>query len=127
MRRREAIDTIVTAVLEPSRITRISGGNTTAAVTGLAVAWGGTALLISPLARGLDDPSRLPLALLGEALFWALAAGVVASVLFWEKQPLRSIWLQPFRWQSIAWGFVLVAVYYTMLFPLGEWVRRSAG
>lgn len=127
MQHREPIDTIVTAVLEQSRIARISGDNTTAALTGLAVAWGGTALLISPLARGLDDPSRLPLALVGEALFWALAAAVVASVLFWEKQPLRSLWLQPFRWQSIAWGFLLVAVYYTMLFPFGEWVRRSAG
>ena len=32
-------------------------------------------------------------------LFWLLAATVVAIVLFWEKQPLGSLWLQPFRWQ----------------------------
>jgi membrane protease YdiL (CAAX protease family) len=89
--------------------------------------WGGTALLISPLTRNLDDPMRLPLALVGQVLFWALAAAVVASVLFWEKQPLRSLWLQPFRWQSIAWGLILVAAYYTVLWPLGEWVRWSAG
>lgn len=88
---------------------------------------GGTALLISPLARSLGDPSRLSLALVGEALFWALAAAVVASVLFWEKQPLRSLWLQPFRWQSIAWGLVLVAAYYVILLPLGDWVRPAAG
>jgi membrane protease YdiL (CAAX protease family) len=50
----------------------------------------------------------------------------VAIVLFWEKQSLRSLWLQPFRWQSIGWGLILVAVYYAILFPLGEWVRRSA-
>jgi membrane protease YdiL (CAAX protease family) len=103
------------------------GGNTTAAVTGLVLAWVGTALLISPIGRNLDDPSRLSLALVGQALFWALAGAVVASVLFWEKQPLRSLWFQPIRWQSIAWGLLLVATYYTVLWPFGDWVRRSAG
>jgi membrane protease YdiL (CAAX protease family) len=98
-----------------------------AVITGLTVAWGGTALLVSALARGLSDPSRLANALVGQALFWALAAAVVAIVLFWERQPLRSFWLQRFRWQSITWGLLLVAAYYTVLFPLGEWVRRSAG
>jgi membrane protease YdiL (CAAX protease family) len=83
-------------------------------------------MLLSPASR-LDDPQQPAMALVGQALFWALAAAVVASVLFWEKQPLRSLWLQPFRWQSIGWGLVLVAVYYTILFPLGEWVRRAAG
>jgi uncharacterized protein len=114
-------------VFEHSQTARSLWGNTAAALTGLALAWGGTALLISPLARNLDDPSRLPLALVGQALFWALVAAVVASVLFWEKQPLRSLWLQQFRWQSIAWGLLLVAAYYTILWPSGEWVRRAAG
>jgi len=127
MQRPAPIDTIVTAVFEQSRPARISGANTTAALTGLAVAWSGTALLISPLARDLGDPSRLALALVGRALFWALPAAVVAIVLFWEKQPLRSLWLQQFRWQSIAWGLLLVTVYYTLLFPFGEWVRETAG
>jgi len=52
---------------------------------------------------------------------------VVGSVLFWERQPLRSLWLQQFHWQSIVWGLLLVAAYYTAFFPLGEWVRRAAG
>jgi hypothetical protein len=60
-------------------------------------------------------------------LFWALAAAVVAIVRFREKQSLRSLWLQPFRWQSIGWGLVLVAAYYAILLPLGAWVRRAAG
>jgi membrane protease YdiL (CAAX protease family) len=105
----------------------MSESNTTATITGLAVAWGGTAMLLSPASRGLDDPSQPVMALVGQVLFWALAAAVVAIVLFWEKQSLRSLWLQPFRWQSIGWGLVLVAVYYAILFPLGEWVRLSAG
>jgi uncharacterized protein len=52
---------------------------------------------------------------------------VVAIVLRWEKQPLGSLWLQPLRWQSVVWGLLLAAVYYSLLLPLGEWVRRSAG
>lgn len=121
------IDTIVTAALEDSRPPRISGGNTGAALTGLALAWVGTALLISPAARRLDDPSRLSLALVGQAVFSALAAAVIAIVLLWEKQPLRSLWLQQIRWPSIAWGFLLVAAHYAVLWPFGDWVRRSAG
>jgi membrane protease YdiL (CAAX protease family) len=39
----------------------------------------------------------------------------------------RGASIKAFRWQSIAWGLLLVAVYYAMLLPLGEWVRRSAG
>jgi membrane protease YdiL (CAAX protease family) len=126
-RNRQPIDTIVAAVFGHSRTARLSRGSTPAVLTGLALAWGGTALLISPLTRGLDDPWRLPLALVGQALFWALAAAVLASVLLWEKQPLRSLWWRRFHWQSIVWGIILVAAYYTVLWPLGEWVRRSAG
>lgn len=114
-------------MLDHSRSAPIGGGNTTAALAGLVLAWAGTALLISPFARSLDDPSRLPLALAGQALFGALAAGIIVIVLFWERQPLRSLWLQPFRWQSIVWGFLLVAAYYGIFWPVGEWVRRSAG
>jgi len=91
------------------------------------VVWVGTALLVSPLARALDDPARLAKALVGQALFCALAVAVVGSVLFWERQPLRSLWLQQFHWQSILWGLLLVAAYYTAFFPLGEWVLRAAG
>ena len=114
-------------MLERRRTVRNPVGGTAAVITGLTVAWSGTALLVSPLARGLSDPSRLANALVGQALFWALAAAVVTTVLVWERQPLGSLWLQRFRWQSITWGLLLVAAYYTVLFPLGEWVRRSAG
>ena len=117
----------VTTVLEAFQTVRIRQGNTSAATAGLAVTWGGTALLASSAARGLGDPSRLAMALVGQALFWALAVAVVAIIRFWEKQPLRSLWLQQFRWQSIAWGLLLVAAYYTILWPFGDWVRRSAG
>jgi hypothetical protein len=32
-----------------------------------------------------------------------------------------------FRWQSIAWGLLFAVVYYAVLFPTGEWVRRTTG
>ena len=100
---------------------------TAASVCGLTIAWGGTVLLISPAARGLGDPTHLSTALIGQLLFWLLAATVVAIVLFWEKQTLGSLWLQPFRWQSIAWGLLFAVVYYAVLFPAGEFVRRTTG
>jgi membrane protease YdiL (CAAX protease family) len=93
----------------------------------LVIAWGGTALLISPVARGLGDPTQLSTALIGQLLFWLLAGTVLLIVLFWERQTLGSLWLQPFRWQSIVWGLLFVVVNYAVLFPTGEWVRRTAG
>jgi membrane protease YdiL (CAAX protease family) len=120
-------DKFVAPVFQRRRTGRIADCNTAAVIVGLTVAWGGTALLISPVARSLGDPSRVAHALIGQALLWTIAAGVVASVLLWERRSIHSIWLQEFRWQSITWGLILVAVYYTVLFPLGDWARRTAG
>jgi CAAX protease family protein len=101
---------------------------TVASLTGLAVAWGGTLLLISPPAHRLfGDPAHLPMAFAGLSLMWVLAAAIVAILLVWERQPLASLWLKPFGWQSIAWGLLLVAVNYAVLFPAGEWIRQAAG
>jgi membrane protease YdiL (CAAX protease family) len=56
-----------------------------------------------------------------------LAGTIMGIVLLWEKQTLRSLWLQPFGWQSVAWGLSLVALYYTVFFPMGEWARMAVG
>lgn len=99
-----------------------------ASIVGLTLAWAGTALLISPAAvRAFGDPSNLPMAFAGQALLWAIAALVIAIVLFWEQKPLTSLWLQPFRWQSIAWALALVAINYAVILPFSEWVRHAAG
>jgi membrane protease YdiL (CAAX protease family) len=98
-----------------------------ASVTGLTVAWGGTLVLTSPIARGLADPTHLATALIGQILLWLLGAAVVAIVLFWEKRTLGSLWLQPFRWRSVVWGLLLAVAYYAVFFPAGEWVRRTTG
>ena len=95
---------------------------------GLTFVWAGTALLISPAAARLfDNPANLPMAFAGQALLWVLAAAVVASVLFWEKKPLVSLWLKPFCWQSIAWGLALVAINYAVIVPIGEGLRAATG
>lgn len=95
---------------------------------GLALAWGGTLLLISPQAlRLFGDPANLAMAFVGQALMWALAAAVVAIVVLWERQPLASLWLKPLRWRSIVLGFALVAINIVLISPVGEWVRHATG
>jgi len=114
-------------MVQVSAVSRVPDRRTAASVSGLVTAWGGTALLISPVARGLGDPTQLSAALIGQLVFWLLAGAVLVIVLFWERQTLASLWLQPFRWQSIAWGLLFAVVNYAVLFPTGEWVRRTAG
>ena len=41
------------------------------------------------------------------------------------EQTFGSLWLQPFRWRSIAWGLLFAVVDYAVLFPAGERVRRT--
>jgi hypothetical protein len=95
---------------------------------GLALAWGSTALLISPVAvRLFGSSSNLPMTFVGQALMWVLAAAIVAIVLVWERQPLASLWLKPFRWQSIGWGLALAAINYALIVPVSEWLRHAVG
>jgi len=101
--------------------------STPAIFTGLAVAWGGTAFLLGPAARLIGNPGRLSTEVIGQAVLWLIALAVLAIMRFWERQPLPSLWLKPFQWQSAGWGVLLAAVHFVVLFPLGEVVRRAAG
>jgi hypothetical protein len=58
-------------------------------VTGLTIAWGGTALLVSPLARALGDPTALRTAAIGQVLFWLLAPTVLVIVLVTHRTSSR--------------------------------------
>jgi hypothetical protein len=44
-----------------------------------------------------------------------------------ENQPLASLWLQPPRLQSVAWGLILAVATVGLVIPAREWVRRTAG
>jgi membrane protease YdiL (CAAX protease family) len=103
------------------------GWRQTPIIVGLLVAWGGTALLVSPAAQFLGDPSSLLVSVLGQVALWLLCAAVIGIVLFWERKPLESLWLRPWQWQSIAWAGVLVVASISLLFPATEWVRKGLG
>ena len=84
-------------------------------------------LLVSPAARLLGDPASTLTNVLGQLALWTLCAIVLAIVVFWDHEPLSSIWLQPPRWQSVAWGLVLAAFTLAVIGPFSDWVRRTAG
>jgi len=58
----------------------MDGWKRVAPVVGLLVAWGGTALLVSPVARSLSDPSSIVAKCLGQVALWLLLAAVVGIV-----------------------------------------------
>jgi membrane protease YdiL (CAAX protease family) len=97
------------------------------AIAGLSVAWGGTALLVSPATRLGADPSSVAGVIGGQIALWLLCAVVVAIVAFWERQPLRTLWLKPFEWQSFGWAGILAVGTVLVIFPFTEWVRAAAG
>ena len=92
--------------------------NDSASLTGIAVAWGGTALLVSPAARLFGPPDRLSTQIAGQLAFWAVFAIVIAIVHYWEKQPLASLGLRAFGWPSIGWGLVLAAFLMYVAYPI---------
>jgi membrane protease YdiL (CAAX protease family) len=52
---------------------------------------------------------------------------IVSIVVFWEKQPLASLWLKPLQWQSIAWAGGLFLASNLLIFPATEWIRNALG
>jgi len=92
----------------------------------LLVAWGGTALLLTPWAirsLGASVVGRV----VGQAVMWLLCGAVVLIAVRWERRPLSSLWLRPFGWQSIAWAAVLWAAHLFVLFPASESIRVALG
>jgi membrane protease YdiL (CAAX protease family) len=96
-------------------------------LVGLTVAWGGTVLLLSPADRLLGPQDRLATKLLEQLVLWALLGMVVAIVTLWEREPLASIGLRPFRWSSVAWGVLFGAAMMYIVMPSLAWALRAAG
>jgi membrane protease YdiL (CAAX protease family) len=96
-----------------------------AAGLGLTVAFGGTALLVSPAARALGAPDRLATKCLELAVLWALFAAVLAIVLLVEGKPLASLWLRPLHWSSLAWGLAFAVAKVRAIIPAREWIRNA--
>jgi uncharacterized protein len=101
--------------------------STVPTLAGLTIAWGGVLLLLSPADRLLGPPNRLSTKLLEQLVLWVLAGLIAAIVIFWERQPLASMYLRPFRWSSVAWGLSLAAVMMYVVVPSLTWVLHVAG
>jgi membrane protease YdiL (CAAX protease family) len=71
--------------------------------------------------------SSVVMGVIGQAAMWLLCAAVIGIALFWEKKPLKSLWLKPIQWQSFAWAGVLIIAHIAILFPATEWIRKSIG
>jgi membrane protease YdiL (CAAX protease family) len=99
----------------------------TSALVGLAVAWGGTVLLLSPANRLLGAPDRLTTNILEQLVLWVLLVVIVAIVTLWERQPLSSLGLRHFRWSSLTWGLALAAVTIYVVMPSLTWALQAAG
>lgn len=105
----------------------MKSNNILPALVGLTVAWGGTVLLLSPVDRLLGAPDRLTTKVMEQLVLWVLFAVIIAVVRFWEKQPLASIGLRPFRWSSLAWGLILAATTIYVAMPSLTWALKAAG
>ena len=99
----------------------------TATFVGLAVAWGGTALLLTPATRLLGAPESLATMVLEQLVLWALAGAIVAIIVVWEKRPLASIGLRSLGWQSAGWGLLLAAALFCVVMPLLRLGLRVTG
>lgn len=95
-------------------------------ILGLSVALGVPILLAGPAGKALGDPNRLLTKLLGQFLLWVLVALILAFVVFWEKQPLRSIGLRAFGWRSVIWGLALAGAF-ILLTPVFTEVLNRMG
>ena len=106
---------------------KVKNRNVAATLVGLTVAWGGPLVLLSPADRLLGAPDRMTTKILEQLVLWGLLALIVAIVIFWEKQPLASLSLRPFRWPSLAWGLLLAAATIYIVMPTLTWALRVAG
>ena len=56
----------------------MSNSHVVAALVGLSVAWGGTALLVGPVGRVLGDPERIATKCREQVALWTLLGTVMA-------------------------------------------------
>ncbi len=83
---------------------------------GIAVAWGGTALLAgADRLFGLSDSSITRV--LAQLSLWGLLAIVLAIVVWWERQPLSSLNLRAPGLSSLFWGLLLAFVLWYGVMP----------
>jgi len=87
-------------------------------IAGLAVSLGGVALLASPAAHVLGDPSSIQTRVLEQLVLWLLLGLVLGIVLAWERAPLTSIGLKRGWARSLVLALVLGSAVVWLVSPL---------
>jgi len=95
--------------------------NATPTVIGLVIALFGPMGVAVIGERFIHPPGRLVPHLLGLAALLAIVASVLLVVFLYEHQSLLSIGVQPFRWQTVAWGLVLALFFIYAFAPAAYW------
>lgn len=96
-------------------------------VVGLLIAFGGVGALVGPLGRYLGPADRATTNLRAQAVLWLLFAAILAVVVYWEREPLASLWLRPLHWRSPLLGVALAAAHIYVVFPFNMWLLSKSG
>ncbi len=94
-------------------------------IIGLCLALGGPVLVASIGYKFLDDSQSIAGKVLQQLFLVALLVGVLAVVLFGERQPLSSIGLHLLRWQSLFWGLIFAVFLVFIYSPLLIWGMKK--
>ncbi len=97
------------------------------AAAGLALALGGPALLALTSDRLFTGWGAVAQSLFGQLVLWLLVCAVVAITLRWERQPLASLGIRPFRAASVLWGLAAAAALVYAVVPLASGVVAALG
>ena len=96
-------------------------------ITGLCLALGGPAFVASIGDKFFGDPESLTSKVLQQIVLAALFGTVLAIVIVWEQQPLSSVGLHSFHWQSIMWGLMFASILIFIYSPLLIWAMNKLG
>jgi membrane protease YdiL (CAAX protease family) len=83
-------------------------------------------LMFFPLSTLLPHLEMVAHAVVGECVFWLIAAILLLLVRVGERRPYSSLGLHPISWSSVRWG-LLFALISLMLFPLVQTALKAMG
>lgn len=85
------------------------------------------ALVAPVLLAGFGNSQSLTSKVFEQIFLATLAIAILGIVIFWEKQPLSSIGLHPWRWRSLIWGLAFAGILIFIYSPLLLWAMNKLG